>query len=378
MLVFPLTAALAATTPCGEPLSAEGPTVHLVTVGPAATIDKSFGHTSVYVQDPSAGIDTVYNYGFYSGYGPDAIRDFVLGDQRYWLQTRAWKVEIGKYRGEARSLTVQRLDLSPAAAATLVSTLAYMDDDSRRHYDYHWYASNCTTKIRDLLDAAIDGALRAQLAGPSGTTQRFEVLRHIHTVPWAWYGLSWGASARTDVELSRYEAAFLPSTLHDELGRLSLDGRPLVSRECEVLSSELPPPLPAPPNRAPLLAGIGAVWGGLVAAAPRRLSAVLLALHATLATLAGVVSVGLWALSNTEAYWANSHLFLSSPAHVVGVLAAWWIARGDRRATPALGGLLALGLVGVVAGLALGKPTVGWAAFFLLPLLGGVARAQRD
>ncbi len=376
--MFLLVPALAlATTPCGEPLSADGPTVHLVTVGPAAMIDKTFGHTSLYVQDPSSGIDTVYNYGFYGGYGPDAIRDFVLGQQRYWLQTRAWSVEVDKYRREERRLHVQRLALDPAAAATLVSTLAYMDDDSRRHYDYHWYAENCTTKVRDLLDTALGGALSEQLGGPSGTTQRFEVLRHIHTVPWAWYGLSWGASARTDQELSQYEAAFLPDTLHDAVQTITLDGRSLVASECEILSTELPEPLPRPPNRAPLLAGLGALWGAAVAGAPRPLAGGAYGLHALLATLAGCASVFLWVFSHTEAYWANSHLLLSSPLHVLGILAAWWLARGDARATPALGGLLGLGLVGVLVGLVSGKPTLGWAGFFLLPLVGALVRDRR-
>ncbi len=360
---------------CGEPPRERGPSVHLLTVGPGDRVDRAFGHTGLYVQDPTADIDAVYAFGAYRFIGWPSIRDFLLGEQRYWMHVRTLEEELEHFRKEGRRIDAQVLDLPDSAAHQLVATLAWLDDDSRRFYDYHWYEANCTTKVRDLIDQMLGGQLRDSLSAPSGTTQRFEVLRHIHPIPWAWYGLSYGASANTDRELTRYEASFLPETLAAELAGVQLESGPLVRQRCRIQESDLPDPLDAPPNRDPILWLVGLALAAAILRGPRPIAAATLALYGVLAATAGTASATLWYVSRIEAYWANSHLLLASPAHLLVLLCALWLWRGDPRSRWLAGAFLVTGLCGVAVGLAGPKPTLGWAGLFLPPLLATILRS---
>src|SRR3546814_6436594 len=47
-----------------------------------------------------------------------------------------------------------------------------------RHYGYDYYIDNCATRVRDALNQALGGALKAQLAArPGGMTYRQQTLR---------------------------------------------------------------------------------------------------------------------------------------------------------------------------------------------------------
>src|SRR5690606_27028567 len=129
-------------------------------------------------------------------------------------------------------------------------------------YRYDYFTDNCSTRVRDALDAALDGALKRQLASRSrGNTFRGDAVRLASPAPGMWLGFDLGLGPAADRPNSLWLDAFVPMRLADALAGIHLeDGRPLVMATEEVL----PHRLAAEPSEAPrpwwpwLLAGLAA------------------------------------------------------------------------------------------------------------------------
>ena len=106
---------------------------------------------------------TVYNYG-------DAdfdAEDFEWRFLRGTVQFRISKSEslpgfIEMYARSNRSMTHQRLNLSAAQVKRVAAALEKNLLPANRYYPYHHMKAGCATKIRDLLDAKLDGVIRKQ------------------------------------------------------------------------------------------------------------------------------------------------------------------------------------------------------------------------
>jgi hypothetical protein len=60
-----------------------------------------------------------------------------------------------------RTIWVQPLDLSDDAELRVIAKLKFDIQEDHKHYAYDHFWDNCTTRVRDVLDVAIDGELKA-------------------------------------------------------------------------------------------------------------------------------------------------------------------------------------------------------------------------
>ncbi len=201
--------------------------------------------------------------------------------------------------------------------------LEWNERPENRFYHYDYYRDNCSTRVRDALDRALGGAIRAATApAPTGRTYRFHTLRLTANDPPIYTGLLLALGQPVDRPISQWEEMFLPLAMRVHVRSIRVtapDGRsvPLVRSERTLFQSTEPEPLSIPPSWTGwyLLAGV-AIGGSAVAFARRaRTSGVaragFLAVTWTWLLLTGVgglVLAGLWGLTDHAAAYHNENV----------------------------------------------------------------------
>jgi hypothetical protein len=124
---------------------------------------------------------------------------------------------LAAYQRQDRSIWVQRIPLSQPQVDDLVARLAHDQKPENRYYRYHHFDDNCTTRLRDHLDAVTGGALRRGSQRGYGATLRELGRRHLadRTLLIVLANLTLGR--RLDREATVWEAMFLPSVLRHEV-----------------------------------------------------------------------------------------------------------------------------------------------------------------
>jgi ribosome modulation factor len=228
---------------------------------------------------------------------------------------------------------MQWLDLDPAQARELANALAVNARPENMFYRYDYYRDNCSTRVRDALDRALGGGLKAQLSGRSqGNTWRSESVRLAWPAKWMAFGFHLGLAGSADRPLSRWEESFIPMRLRDALREVKrADGKPLVAAEQVLLPHRISqPPAETPRWRVPALfiglaAGLLLAWIGR--RHPRALAAFALPFW-TVCSLLGLVMAYLWIGSEHMAAHGNENLLLLSPLCLFLLPGGWSTLRG--------------------------------------------------
>ena len=313
--------------------TANAPRIGVVTMGPGDIFWERFGHDALVVDDGTPGGPTSYNFGFFDLAEDGFIGRFVRGEMQYMLVALPLEEDLRYYREVGRSATLQWLDLDPSQARTLAAALAENAKPENARYRYDYYTDNCATRVRDAVDAALGGQLRRQLeVRSSGDTYRGESVRLASPAPWMAVGFDLALGPFGDRPLTRWEQAFLPRRLADDLREAKrADGRPLVTSEIELLPQRQgAEPVGSAPRLWPwLLAGVS--LGLAILAFAGRHSRVLAVGASGFwlgCGLLGLVLVLSWAFTAHHALWANRNLLLLNPLCLLLLPGAWALLRG--------------------------------------------------
>ena len=304
-------------------------------MGPGDIFWERFGHDAIVVDDGAPGGPTSYNFGFFDLAEDGFIGRFVRGEMQYMLVALPLEEDLRYYRDVGRGATLQWLDLDPARARALAAALVENARPENARYRYDYYTDNCATRVRDAIDMALGGQLRRQLeARSSGDTYRGESVRLASPAPWMSVGFDLALGPFGDRPLTRWEQAFLPRRLADDLrGAKRADGRPLVTSEIELLPQrQAAEPISRAPRLWPwLLAGV--LLGVAIVALANRYSRLLAALASAFWLVCGLLGLVLtlsWAFTEHRALWANRNQLLLNPVCLLLLPGAWALLR-DRR-----------------------------------------------
>ncbi len=313
--------------------ASDAPRIGVVTMGPGDVFWERFGHDAIVVDDGAPTGPTSYNFGFFDLAEDGFIGRFVRGEMEYMLVALPLEDDLRYYREVGRGARLQWLDLDPAQARSLAVALAENAKPENARYRYDYYTDNCASRVRDAIDRALGGQLRRQLdVRSSGDTYRTESVRLASPAAWMRVGFDLGLGPFADRPLTRWQQAFLPRRLADDLREATrADGRPLVAEEIELLPQRQ---AAEPVGRAPrlwpwLLAGVLAGTAVLVLAGwrPRLLAGFAGAFWATCGLLGLVLALG-WAFTAHHALWANRNLLLLNPLCLALMPGAWALLRG--------------------------------------------------
>jgi hypothetical protein len=187
--------------------------IALVTVGPGRAPITWFGHSALLVDDGSAGGARIYGYGGV----PFAWRTLV-GAVRGRMTTSATArdaiAELARIEKEGRSIRIQWLAIDARAAAALALTLQLQSGSDPLRYTYDALTDNCATRVRDLIDVATGGRLRATLTAlPAPRSLREEGMAALGAHPIRAMLVDFVASPAADARASLWEASAIPTEL---------------------------------------------------------------------------------------------------------------------------------------------------------------------
>lgn len=303
-------------------------TVYLATMGPGDAVWEKFGHNAIWIRDASTRTTIAYNYGIFDFQQDRFVPRLMKGDMLYSMGVADADEELARYSYFNRTVWLQQLNLAPAQKHALREFLEWNWLPQNRDYLYDYFRDNCSTRVRDALDAALGGALRSSLQGvPTGTTFRSHSLRLTADEPATFTGLMLGLGLPTDRPIDAWEESFVPMELMKHIRSVQVPGPdgelvPLVAEEVTAFEARRDPPPAHAPQRWHLflLAGlIGAAFLLILAWIARS------SRHATFALAAviffwgvvsgvfGLILAMLWLFTNHTAAYPNTNLLQANP-----------------------------------------------------------------
>jgi hypothetical protein len=344
-------------------------TVYLATIGPGDQVWEKFGHNAIWIRDAVTGTTIAYNYGIFDFEQDRFIPRLMKGDMLYKMGVSDAENELYGYSYFNRTVTLQELRLAPAQRHALREFLEWNWLPENRDYLYDYFRDNCSTRVRDALDRALGGALRASLAGvPTGTTFRSHSLRLTAGSTATYTGLMLGLGLPTDEPIDAWQESFVPMELMRHLRAVRVvdaagDTVPLVAEENVVFQADRAPPATTAPNRfaAYLAAGVLTAVALLLlarAARTRRSARAALALATffwgIVTGFFGVILAMLWLFTSHTAAYPNLNLLQVNPLGLLLAAAAPFAvvashrSRISRLAWPTAVALAALSITGVL------------------------------
>lgn len=339
--------------------------VWLVTAAPGDAVWERYGHNALRVLDTRTGRDVSYNWGIFDFQQVDFIPRFLQGRMLYRMAPFPTAAMIESYARADREVLLQELDLTPAQKRELADLAEENALPENAEYIYQYFLDNCSTRVRDLLDRVLGGALRARYgAVDRGATWRFHTRRLTSVDPLIYTGMDLLLGPPTDAPITAWDEMFVPMVLRDELRAFRVDdgaggSRPLVLSEEVVVRSSRGAPPAEPPGWLGVYLAVGLLFGAALASARARSVRGSTFLRRAVHALAvgwslfggvlGLILVGLLFTDHVFSY-GNENLALANPLMLVtggllllAPLGGAWPARA-RVAAVLLAGLAVAGL----------------------------------
>ncbi len=337
--------------------------ISVMSIGPGDEFVTRAGHIALIVDDYERKRRTVYNYGMYEFDDSNMETAYATGTVMFHLGVMNYRMAVAAFAEADRTVEVRRLDMPQALAARIAKRLSHDRRPENRYYDYHHSDDNCCTRVRDLLDDVLDGAVtRGRDTEPTGRTYRQWTAGFMAGMPVGRTVMHFLGSGSIDREITRRDEQTLPQVLVEDLDGVLIGphGSPLVAdvkiaferRGAAVGVSwtlwELVVVL--------LATGVFAV--GLVVPLFRpswRVSRRLLGLGffswGLLCTVGSIVLILAWAFTDHTDVHANENLLVMPVTHawlsVVGAVLLWRGSLGERAVR--FTGIYLLAATGVIA-----------------------------
>ena len=327
--------------------------VWLVTFSPGDEVNDLWGHSSLVVQDTRLGHARLYNYGMFSFADPVTfLRTFMKGRLEFWVGEANVDLTFELYTRLNRDVRIQELNLLPEQAFAVGKALGTNVLPENRNYLYQHYDDNCSTRPRDIIDAAIGGQLAQASTAPSRMSLRELTRLYSMVNPPLSLVLDYLQNDLLERPITVRDEAFLPDELERQLAHLSItrpDGSrvPVVRRQFNFFTAKnRPRPPETPPQWTPLLLLLGALFAasalGLQRWEQRRhsiLPRVLLGLQNSALGLLGVLGLVLmfmWLFTDQMVTHRNENLFLINPATFMALPFGVMLTFGSKKARPLL------------------------------------------
>jgi hypothetical protein len=227
------------------------PVIELVTMGIGSLIWERHGHIALCVHYDDPHDDVCYNYGVGDFHHPIGMAwGFMRGGGSFWVAKSSVADMLWIYLHNDRTIWAQPLPLTPEEKKKVIDKLEFDILEPNKYYAYDHFWDNCTTRVRDILDDATGGKLRAMQETTDGRTYRdlardgFLGMR----VPLIITDIAMGRV--TDRIPSYWERMFLPQYLREAVAKL-WGIQPIVRYQ-----RQGPPPLVEGPS--------GRVWMALI------------------------------------------------------------------------------------------------------------------
>jgi Domain of unknown function (DUF4105) len=200
-------------------IEADPPVIELVTFGVGERIFEKYGHAALCLRyhQPDH-LPVCFNYGVTDfSAGAAMVWNFLRSQQRFWVEPTAQAAMMGFYEWEDRDIWVQTLPITGERARAIEAKLWRDIQEENRYYHYDHFRDNCTTRLRDMIDDATGGALRAAEHAHHALTFRQLGRRGLAEMPLLLVATDLVIGRETDEHPTMWQAMFLPDALRQEV-----------------------------------------------------------------------------------------------------------------------------------------------------------------
>ncbi len=198
-------------------VASAAPAIDLYTVGTAPYLWARWGHTVICATE-GTGEGTCYDFAIPEAAGlVDMVWGTWRGQPRFKVERISHTVMHGSIAATERTMEVQRLPLAPADATALAARL---EQAYATHFTYVYSPrlANCSSLVRDMIDDASHGALRAARVAPAavaGLTYREITEEGLSGMAPTLALLALVMGSDNDVVAAPYDAGLTPLGLRD-------------------------------------------------------------------------------------------------------------------------------------------------------------------
>lgn len=214
----------------------EGAYISLITCRPGDEIFNTWGHTGIRVVDKEQKIDYIFNYGMFSFSEPGFLGKFLRGKLLYWVGVEKFDNFYYKYNQEKRSLIEQKLNYTDSQKNQVYQALNKNLKPENKKYYYDFFFDNCATRPRDIL---LDNLyLETNIKAKTDITFRNLLDNYILHQPWVDFGVDLIVGSLADEKSSFEDQMFLPELFGDQMGKISLGDKKLITNSELLLDHE--------------------------------------------------------------------------------------------------------------------------------------------
>jgi len=234
--------------------------ISLLTCGQGEEIYSLFGHTAIRYEDPSKGIDVVFNYGVFSFNTPNFIYRFVKGETDYMLGVVDYPRFEAEYAYQNRAVWQQTLNLTAKEKEKLFQLIQINYQPANRVYRYNFFYDNCSTRARDKIEESIEGEIVYQSID---YRQSFRDIIYQSSKGYEWdrFGMDFCLGVEADRPITYREEMFAPFYVMEAFENAVILDKEKIERQLVIDTKEIvsvqdiekEKPFPLTPMRSTLL-----------------------------------------------------------------------------------------------------------------------------
>jgi len=193
-------------------------TIKILTIGQGDPLYLWYGHIAIIVEDSLPNTEILYDYGVFDFKQDDFFRNFAMGRLIYGVIATPAVYRISQAQHELRNVTIATLNILPEKRYKVAVFLQENVKPGNNTYLYHHYNDNCSTRVRDVINIAVDGQLKEWAEEkPGDLTLREQIRRYSGSSYFMDWVLNFLQSDVIDTQISLWDDMFLPSELNQIL-----------------------------------------------------------------------------------------------------------------------------------------------------------------
>lgn len=206
--------------------------ISLLTVGPGNEVYAKYGHSGFRIQDPTIGIDRIYDYGGFDFEAPFFIWKFARGKLDYHMSGYQTIDFLNAYKRGNRWVLEQTLNLSQDQRNELFKFLQNNYRKENRNYRYDFLFDNCATKIPEVLKDGLGDQLQFNYEHlENHFTFRELIHQNLEENDWQTFGIDLALGSIIDKKATPWEHQFLPLYVSDQMSNTKINGKNFVANE---------------------------------------------------------------------------------------------------------------------------------------------------
>jgi hypothetical protein len=202
--------------------------ISILTIGPGNHLNDSFGHSAFRIKNGHD--DFIFDYGRYDFNTSNFYTKFAQGKLNYLMGKNEYKDFLNTYKYYNRSIKEQVLNLTFSEKKRLYQKLITNFQPENRAYLYDFFFDNCATRIRDVLNSALQGKVFYNNP-PKYRKKTFRMLiqDNLNYNDWGSFGIDLALGSIIDQTAPAYDHMFLPENIHSFFGSASYNNKPLIA-----------------------------------------------------------------------------------------------------------------------------------------------------